>query len=822
MDPIDTEATRAGQLTALLADAPKPDDHDGVRDYLHSLAALGCDPLLIYPNSKKPFDGRTVRQRNADDKVAKQAAREAGRPRWQKVESPAGVYLATADAAVLDRYLTQYAKAFGSAVAINVAVAVGRSGLVVVDCDTADQVAAFLADMGWSEETVPTVRTPGAQTSDGKWIHSGGGHFWFTLPEGVELPAGVAEYKDHEGGYSVFWGPGRYVLMPPSVRAEGAYTVPEGGAVHELPEGLLERIIERAPAARRVADRSVFGGESTLIDEWSRAVDWAEILGPLGWTPTGQVDRCGCETWTAPGEHASPKSATGHEPGCGCEHYDTDNPPLHIWTDTPGLPFAQDGRRTLSKLQAVALIDFDNDMGAAMDARGLVDDPVTLNAEQGDADTEVGENLPESFWATQDVLTHIRQAAHYGVNSGDAVLGAVLTRLAATLDPSITVDTGVKQPMPLSMFVGLVGSAGTGKSSAYAAAGRLLEFDYPKLMTAGLVASAHERPLELPVGSGPGLAEAFMGAVIDPENPKVKPIRKQVSHKLLLYSDEGAGLVAGILDAKRGQDIGPALRTAWTGAVLGQANASAERKRQVRDYAVGLCVGFQLEALANLSTPEQLEYGTPQRFLYVSATDPAIPDIAPADPGPLSVTLPSAPLRYSDELRARARREALARTRGQSDEAVAADPMNAHRPAMVARLAALLVVLCEPGRNVIETRDVELAETLLGTSGRLHDKAVSYRRERETAETERRTAQRISEEVAKAVAVDGRDAALARMSERILRYVDVAGGAAVWNGRDGLRKSKFKNDERQLADAARDRLVADGTLVVDGDRIARP
>ncbi|WP_460009828.1 hypothetical protein, partial [Mycobacterium avium] len=325
----------------------------------------------------------------------------------------------------------------------------------------------------------------------------------------------------------------------------------------------------------------------------------------------------------------------------------------------------------------------------------------------------------------------------------------------------------MKRPLSLSMFTGIVGSAGTGKSSAYHASADLLAFEFGDLMDNDLTARADEVPPELPVGSGPGVAEAFMGSVASPLDPKVK-VRQQVRHKVLFHSDEGAGLVSGILDNKRGQDIGPTLRAAWTGAVLGQANASAERTRQVRNYSVGLCVGFQLEALAALSTEEQLEYGTPQRFVYVSATDPSIPDDAPADPGPLTVTLPHRPMRYDAELRDRARREALARARGHGDEGGDNDPMNAHRPALVARCAALLVILCDPGRTEVHAADVALAEMLLDTSARLHAVAMEWRRERETAERERQLQGRIREHVATAVALDQRGDDMTRLGDRIV------------------------------------------------------
>ncbi|WP_165800793.1 bifunctional DNA primase/polymerase [Mycobacterium kansasii] len=840
---------RADALTALLTDAPKADDHDGVRGYLHAAARLGCAPILVYPASKKPADVRTPQKRRAEDKVARDAARAAGHRAPHAVKSQAGVHLATSDAAVLDAYLNRYVETFGDEVEVNVAVSLGRSDLVVVDCDTAEQVAAFLTDAEADPATVPTVRTPGMLGPDGvTFVHSDGGHFYFAVPEGVELPPGPpgAMKMGGDDGYSVMWGVGNYVLTPPSVRAEGVYAA-TGENVYELPGWLAETIAAHGRTYAEHARRSLDRADTAAgpVARWGAAVPWAAILEPVGWTPVGKADGCGCPMWTAPGVHGNPKSATAHEPGCA-RWTDSPDPPLHIWTDNPGDPWAgriaATGKPTFSKLQAVALLHYDGKEGAAMDALGIdltdgdemaVDDADVLFLNEyrnAPADTAaVGDDraeatqLPEEFWSAHPALSHIRAFAHYGVNSADAVLGAVLARLSAHLDPCVRIDTGVKRPLPPNMFVGIVGSAGTGKSSAYHASADLLAFEYGNLLDNDLIARADEVPPELPVGSGPGVAEAFMGTVPDPADPTMKTkVRRQVRHKVLFHSDEGAGLVSGILDNKRGQDIGPTLRAAWTGAVLGQANASAERTRQVRDYAVGLCVGFQLEALAALSTEEQLEYGTPQRFVYVSATDPSIPDDAPDDPGPLTVRLPHRPMRYDTELRDRARREALARARGDADEGGDNDPMNAHRPALVARCAALLVILCDPGRTEVNADDAALAEMLLDTSARLHAVAMEWRRERETAERERQLQGRIREHVATAVALDQRGDDMARLGDRILAYVDDAGGSVQWAGKSGLRRAKFNHADRALADAALARLTnEDGPLLRDGNTVRR-
>jgi ABC-type dipeptide/oligopeptide/nickel transport system ATPase component len=600
--------------------------------------------------------------------------------------------------------------------------------------------------------------------------------------------------------------------------------------VYEAPEWLTWVITDCAAkrAERRQASRAQLRGDDP-VERWGVDTTWAEILADApGWAATGKTDSCGCEVWSAPGDHASPKSATAHEPGCLWA--DAPDPCLNIWTDHGIEPFgpmvAQHGTH-LTRLRAVAAIHYDNDMEAAMTALNdayddkALDDDLPADFGKAAPDGDGGTQLPEAFWSAHPALVHIRQFAHYGVNSADAVLGATLARLSAYLDPVVRIDTGVKRPLPLNTFTGIVGSAGTGKSSAYHASADLLDFDFGDPMDTNLIASAIEPPPELPVGSGPGVAEAFMGLVVpDPLNPKIK-VRAQVRHKVLFHSDEGAGLVSGILDNKRGQDIGPTLRAGWTGAVLGQANASAERTRQVRDYSVGLCVGFQLEALAALSTKEQLEYGTPQRFVYASATDPAIPEAAPDDPGALKVTMPHGPMRYDAELRARARQEALARARGNRDGRADGDPMLAHRPALVARCAGLLVILCDPGRTEVHAADVELAEMLLDTSARLHDAAMEWRREREAADRERQLQGRIREQVATAVALDGRADAMKRLGDRIIRYLEDAGGSAEWSGRAGLRKTKFDNADRQLADEALRQLERAKDVVFDGNTVIR-
>lgn len=391
---------RAAELTALLAGAPTdPTDHEAVGKYMRLLAEAGLAVLFVSPGSKVPCDMRSPQRRIADDRAAQEAAKAAERRYWRRAKSPAGWGLATTDVDVLDGYLARYlmifARRYPDGVPVNLAVEVGGSGLVVVDCDTAGQVAAFLAEDDTS--TAPTVLSPGQLGPDGTMVHSDGGHYWFTVPEGVELVSSPGAMAVGAAGdaYSVMWDR-RYVLIPPSVRTEGAYTV--AGEVHTLPGWLADRITAhgqaRAEREAQRAERMVGGGDQ--ITQWGASVTWAEILEGTDWTNSGKVDGCGCDVWTAPGPHASPKSATAHELGCGREG--SDDPCLHIWTDhdiEPFGPVVDEHGPHLTRLRAVAAIHYDNDLGAAMtDLSDAYNDlAVDLPADFGKA--APGQQLPD-------------------------------------------------------------------------------------------------------------------------------------------------------------------------------------------------------------------------------------------------------------------------------------------------------------------------------------------------------------------------------------------------------------------------------------------
>lgn len=282
---------------------------------------------------------------------------------------PCGFNHAITDEAEAKRVFTRLAK---ERPGLNIAVEAGRSRMILVDADTLDSVEAW--SIHWqrqqSDTPTPTVLTPGLQLPDGTWAHKDGAHFWYPLPEGVDLGTLGPGSMQLEGGISISWRD-RYALVPPSVRAEGPYRLV--GQVAEAPEWLLDMVMDytEAQVAQRAAKTAkVAASGPDDIESWSAATAWADLLLDAGWHSGYGYDTCGpaCEIWTRPGDAGSAKSATAHEPGCTATNTDTGWGPIHIWSDVAKEDL---GSSHLSKLQFYARTQFDGDVVAAMAAAGL-------------------------------------------------------------------------------------------------------------------------------------------------------------------------------------------------------------------------------------------------------------------------------------------------------------------------------------------------------------------------------------------------------------------------------------------------------------------
>lgn len=377
--------------------AVPPGDTATALPMARALVKQGYSPLYINAGSKTPSETRTDAAIKKARKDAQQRAKELGNPHWESVEAQGGgIHLALDTPGKVkgayDRASKRQRVVNGEPAPLNLALRLTGERLLVVDCDTATAVDEFKAmAAGWGLTIAhPTVLSPGAQDESGAWKHSEGGHFYFEVPDGVSF-ADVPKFNIGSGADAVsFMTTGAYVLVPPSRRPEGVYRWL--GGVQTMPQQMIDFVMSHeqkpkdtsskaATAAVAWADdagddiatyMAAVATDDTDIADWSQSVSWDSLLTNHGWTASGKISACGCPEYTAPGTHASSKSATAHEVYCVDDRYQSDegHAPLHIWTDNVPDELAGYGK-TLSKLQFVAAYDHDGDIVAAMKAQDI-------------------------------------------------------------------------------------------------------------------------------------------------------------------------------------------------------------------------------------------------------------------------------------------------------------------------------------------------------------------------------------------------------------------------------------------------------------------
>jgi Bifunctional DNA primase/polymerase, N-terminal/AAA domain len=330
-----------------------------------ALVRNGYAVVPVEPGGKAPMCTLTARERNAE--IRTHGGHGAG-----FAASPCGVYHYITDDRVAEHVFKRLAKQLDREP--NIGIVAQPSRLVVVDADTPEAVDSFLHRWCQAEEDEgyltrsPTVSTPGSRRGE-EWRHRHGGHWYFALPEGIELPTTPGQLQ-LPGGSDVRWGM-LMTVAPPSVRPEGPYIV--HGDIPDVPGFLLH-------AAREAIERQVFRAvelseryANDSVVAWSIETPWAALLLPCGWTDTNKLDRCGCPIFEKPGGGSSgPKSATAHVGTCSVMDNIEGHGALHLWTTEP--PPELDGRRNVTKLQFVALINHDGDEAAAERELGLIPD----------------------------------------------------------------------------------------------------------------------------------------------------------------------------------------------------------------------------------------------------------------------------------------------------------------------------------------------------------------------------------------------------------------------------------------------------------------
>jgi hypothetical protein len=430
--------------------------------------------------------------------------------------------------------------------------------------------------------------------------------------------------------------------------------------------------------------------------------------------------------------------------------------------------------------------------------------------------------LPDSFWSARPVLAHIRQAAHARGRAADLVLGATLARLSAMVHPGLRIDTGLGTAS-LNLYVAAIGRSGIGKSTGNAAGREVMQT--PGYLTVPAANTKNKFRDGLPVGTGEGLIEAYMDWVLEDTGEKTKKgetkykrVRQQVRQHVFVFVDEGQNLVVQI--DRTGSSLGPVLRSMWSGELAGMANAREETTRilEAGSYALGLVIGFQRKTAGPLL--DDAAAGTPQRFLWFSATDPSLPDIAPEYPGQIHVRavdhntahdLPHTGLiSFAPEIKAELWETNRARVRGEDEGEDLDNDLDSHVSLLRCKVAGLLALLDD--RREVNAEDWQLAGQLHEVSRAVRQDLVQFHHDEQAKEQQARADAYVSQELRAQVARGQADATVERVAAQLARKIHDKGTT-----NHGDARKILASRDRPLFSEALDLAKARGWLETDED-----
>lgn len=344
--------------------------------------------------------------------------------------------------------------------------------------------------------------------------------------------------------------------------------------------------------------------------------------------------------------------------------------------------------------------EFEGD-GLARTANGSPYDPLA-----GIPDPE------DAFWLSSKPLEEIRRYARsQGIRVNPwALLDAVLARLSVAIPPHVVIDPlDSLQPSPLNVYVALLGGSGAGKGITERAAQTLVP-DIRQALT------------HVPA-SGEGIPTMFAAREKDEDGSSYL---KPTAMRALLSVPEISHL--GSTSQRIGSTLVSTLLSVYSGEQVGASNRNEMDRFEIprNGYRLSLITGVQ-PANANVLF-DRTDSGLPQRFLWADVRDPETPLEAekspevqasltcfpyntsqlPPDPkinvlqayynpskdglhqadeyphSYLTVSFPACTVNDFD------------RSRILTNKGVSANPLDAHRLMVTARVAALLALLERP------------------------------------------------------------------------------------------------------------------------------
>lgn len=523
-------------------------------------------------------------------------------------------------------------------------------------------------------------------------------------------------------------------------------TADERQAFFEVCRSFDEGPEVKPPAPVPAHQRTTFTRASgvTVTDSWMDAVvDHLNAQGARsaleahGWTYC-YTDRHGRDLLRRPGKDQGVSGSVNEN---GRFHPFSTSVPFKVG----GIPAT-----TFDTLDIIAAYEYGGDRQTAAktiaESTGILDAwkahqdaALTYEAPTPGVDTETGEvsedrrNLPDEFWNARPCLQHIRDAAHNRARSADAVLLFTLGRVAAITHPTIMLPAIAGGRASLNFLGGIISSSGGGKSTAGSVARDLVPIDLKNVVA------------DVPPGSGEGLTELYF-EMVDEEDAsgKNRKVKRQTKSGAFIYLDEGQALAE--MGNRKGATLLPTLRSAWSGEVIGQSNATEATHRVLKahSYRMAIMVGFQLEYAASLIA--DAAGGTPQRFVFATATDPSVPDDGPEWPGPLHIDVRPVQslgqeISFDTELANEIRHRSVMQVRGQ----LVPDALDTHGDLVRMKVAALLAII--DGRLDVTREDWDLAGLIMRSSMAVRSWVIDNAR-RQAADSEMSYAMKLANRAA--------------------------------------------------------------------------
>lgn len=390
----------------------------------------------------------------------------------------------------------------------------------------------------------------------------------------------------------------------------------------------------------------------------------------------------------------------------------------------------------------------------------------------------------EELWSARPLLAHIHRFARARMVAPWAVLGVTLARIVAATPYGVHLPAIVGGTGSLNLFVGLVGASGTGKGAASAVS--------HDAMGLGLAEARAER-----IASGEAIAHVYKRI---PRNGD--PVWRDDEHAVLIEVSEIDRLTGQ--SQRQGSTIMADLRSAWSGERLGQIAADRSRSVPIEAGRYRLCLVAGIQPHRAGALLDDADGGTPQRFVWLPATDPRAPDDPPEAPARMELELPTIrgdqALRVCDLARSEIVAARLAQNRGE------ADALDAH--AMFARLKVGAALAIADGRADIDEDDWHLASTIAACSAATRAGVVEAmsRRRRESNRA------RGEADAERAAIIEERtvQAAEQRVGRTLLRRL-----GPEWTARKELRTGLLHSADRAYFDVVIERLIETGAVEMD-------